>query len=436
MNANQGKTTEVLLLDYKDVINEINGKDNHLLIGNGFNYGLGINTGYRSIFKKMVENNQGLYNEAMPMINECCFDLEEFIGKLEADINNNNTFLKKYVRNKVKFDFMQATHEIVKSEIKNVYSEKNEGVFILLRNFTNYFSLNYDSFLYLFLLKHKLSDNNEKNSVAFLPSLKFIEGDFDEKQNNIYTEIKEARNNGKLTVSLGANNASMDKSFSQLTKSHFTTEVKDYSKTNKKGWKPKDIDRVVKKIFEEEQRNRILANVDDGFRITHNLFEGTKEWVCDFDILTQNLFFLHGAFHIYNHNKCIKKITQDSDKALYDKLEEIINDDNKDIICVFQHKDKTDIIENNAYLKNCLNKLGELNGNMVIIGSSLADNDNHIFEKINNSNLETVYISTLQSERGSCFDLAKKKFTSKNIKLFDAETISYEFTEESKNNEQ
>lgn len=417
------------LLDYKDVINEIQNKENHLLIGNGFNYGLGINTGYGSIFKKMVENNQGLYNEAMPMINECCFDLEEFIGRLEADINNNNTFLKKYVRNKVKFDFMQATHEIVKSEIKTVYSEKNEGIFILLRNFTNYFSLNYDSFLYLLLLKHKLSDNDENNSIAFQPSLKFIKDDFDVRQNNIYTEIKKAREEGRWIVNMGDENATMNKPFSQSTKTSFANAVKEYAKSNKKGWKTTDIDRVVTLIIKEEQQNHILP-VDDGFRPTKNLFDGTNEWVCDFDILTQNLFFLHGAFHIYSHNQCIKKVTQDSDKALYDKLEEIINNEGKDIVCVFQHKDKTDVIENNGYLQNCLNKLGELKGNMVIIGSSLADNDNHIFEKINISGIETVYISTLSNKMETCFELAKSKFSSKNIVLFDAETISYEFVDE------
>ena len=64
---------------------------------------------------------------------------------------------------------MQATHEIVKEEIKNVYAEKNDGVFILLKEFTNYFTLNYDSLLYLLLLKYKPSENNKKMlSIQFL----------------------------------------------------------------------------------------------------------------------------------------------------------------------------------------------------------------------------------------------------------------------------
>ncbi len=423
---------EAPFIDYKDVISEIEAKENHLLIGNGFNYGLGINTGYGAIFKKMTENNRGVYGEAMSMMNECNFDLEEFIGRLEADINDENVFLKKYVRNKVKFDFMQATHEIVKSEIKNIYAEKNEGIFILLQNFTNYFSLNYDSFLYLLLLKHKLSENDEKNSIAFQPSLKFIKDDFDVKQNNIYTEIKKAREEGMWTVNMGDENSTMNKPFNQTTKTSFANAVKEYSKTNKKWWKPVDIDRVVTKIIKEEQQNLILSNVDDGFRLTKNLFDGTNEWVCDSEILSQNLFFLHGAFHIYNHKQCIKKITQESDKALYDKLEEIINNEDKDIVCVFQHNDKKSAIEKNDYLLKCLNKLEMLKGNMVIIGSSLADNDDHIFEKINNSDIETIYISTLSNKKETCHELAKNKFPSKKIVLFDAETISYQLVNDGK----
>jgi hypothetical protein len=419
---------DIKLLTYKEVLIEIEGVENHLLIGNGFNYGLGINTGYKSIFLKMIENNLGVYRAALPMVEESGFDLEEFIGRLEKDIDSDNLFLKKYICNKIKLDFMQAAHEIVKSEIKNIYAEKNEGPFLLLQNFTNYFSLNYDSCLYLLLLKYKTIDKEDKNTIAFETSLKFIEDDLDRKQNNIYTEIKEARKNGNLEINFGDEESLMKKAFRYLTKLHFLTEVKDYSKSNKRGWKTKDINRVVKQIFEEENQIRVLSKVDDGSKQL-NLFENESEFVFDVKSKTQNLFFLHGAFHIFKDGISTKKITQLSDKALYERLEEILNSDNKDIVCVFQHKNKQNVIEKDEYLLNCFNKLGELSGNMIVIGSSLADNDNHIFNQIESSNVETVYISTLQKDAERFSKLAKDKFPSKNIYLFDAETISYEIIE-------
>jgi len=420
---------EVLsVLTYNEILERIKGQVNHLLIGNGFNYGLGINTGYKSIFQKMIENNREVYNDAMLTVENCNYDLEVFIGKLEEDIVSNNTFLRKYIRNKVKFDFMQAVHEIVRAEIKSIYAEKNEGIFLLLQNFTNYFSLNYDSFLYLLLLKYKPINNELNNTIVFQPSINFKEEDMNERQNNIYQEIKEARQKGELVINVGDESNSMKKPFCILTRSHFSTEVKEYTKTNNKGWKAKDIDKVVKSIFEEEERNRLLNKVDDGFRQL-NMFGKDAEFIFDVNSMTQNIFFLHGAFHIHKDGNSIKKITQKSDKALYERLEKILNTDKQEIVCVFQHEDKTNVINENKYLRNCLEKLGKLTGNLVIIGSSLAENDNHVFEQINKSAIDAVYISIMTKEKEKHFALAKQKFPTKEIYLFDAETISYELPE-------
>ena len=420
---------KIAVLKYPEVLERIKNQTNHLLIGNGFNYGLGINTSYKSIFNKMIENDRGVYKEAAPIVENCNYDLELFIGELEKDINYDNVFLKKYIRNKIKFDFMKAAHEIVKNGIKNIYAEKNEGVYLLLQNFTNFFSLNYDSCLYLLLLKYKPIDNelnNElNNAIVLSPSIKFIEEDMNARQNNIYTEIKEARRTGKLKITFGDESDSLEKALNKLTKTHFQIEVNAYSKANNKGWKTKDIDKVVNLIFEEEKRNFFLKKIDDGSR-QMSLFSNEREFIFDVNSITQNVFFLHGAFHIYKDGRKIKKITQESDKALYEKLEEILNNEEQDIVCVFQQENKIDAINQNEYLLNCYTKLGSLTGNMVIIGSSLADNDNHIFKQINNSGIETVFISSLMREIEKNFELAKRRFPSKKIYLFDAETISYE----------
>ncbi len=299
--------------------------------------------------------------------------------------------------------------------------------FILLKEFTNYFTLNYDSFLYLLLLKYKPVKSEKKNSIAFQPSLKFIEDDLDRNQNNIYTEIKNARTNGTLKLNLGSSSNSLEKNCQMLTKTHFTAEIKEYSKTYKKGWQTKDIDRVIKQIFQEEKSNEFLSKIDDGSR-QQVLFD-VPEFVYDVNSDTQNLFFLHGAFHIYKDGKSFKKITQQSDKALYEKLENVLNNDEQEVVCVFQHANKTNAINNNDYLKHCFDKLGSLSGNLVIIGSSLADNDDHIFEQINNSLIDTIYISAF-GKKEEIFEAAKSKFPQKKIYLFDAETISYEKPQE------
>lgn len=96
----------------------------------------------------------------------------------------------------------------------------------------------------------------------------------------------------------------------------------------------------------------------------------------------------------------------------------------------FESTGKLDLIQKNSYLKHCYEKLGTLSGNMVIIGSSLADNDNHIFSKIDKSQIEKVYISSLPKELDRNYKLAKEKFPNTDVYLFDADTISYEKPEE------
>jgi len=416
-------SSTVELLDYQTVLKLIHGNENQLLIGNGFNRGLLVDTSYPGIFKKMTESDIGLYKEAEPLVQECGEDLERFIGRLTDDIDSKNSFLKKFVSNKIKMDFMKATHEIVKTSIKNVYAEENAGVHILLNHFTNYFTLNYDPFLYLLLLHFKSGKDTEDTALAMEPSLKFIEEDLNARENNIFTEIKHAREHGTMVMSGVDDDSATTSDFKALKKARFITVITEYSEKNNKGWKQKDIEAVVKSLLEEEKKYKLQNTVDDGSRQL-SLFGGEKAYVFDIESATQNLFFLHGAFHIYKDGKSVRKITQ-SDKALYDRVEDILNNDELDLVCIFQTENKIDEIVKNPYLTKCLTKLNALSGTMVIIGSSLDDNDNHIFESIAKSNIATLYISTLENDKEQTIEKAVRKFPSKSIHLFDAKTISY-----------
>lgn len=299
--------------------------------------------------------------------------------------------------------------------------KKEMKVYILLSKFTNYFTLNYDSFLYMLLLKYKEVDS-QNNVIAFEPTLEFVGNDLDKRQNNIYSEIKNARQSGELEITIsGSEKAKKEMSF--LTKTQFATAIRIYNKNNEKGWREKDIDKVVNKILEEEKRNLVLNRVDDGSR---QLLLFGDDFIFDNNSQTQNLFFLHGAFHIYQDGKYTKKITQDSDHALYEKLEELLNTEGKEVVCIFESTGKLELIQQNAYLRHCYEKLEKLAGNVVIIGSSLADNDTHIFNQINNSQVSKVYISSMPKEKEKNYQIAKKKLPNKEIYLFDAETISYE----------
>lgn len=408
------------VISYSELLEIIKDSENHLLVGNGFNYGLGIDTGYRAIFNEMISDRNSLYHTIEPLVKKCNYDLELLIGELTNETQND--FLKKFITNKIKYDFMVATQKIVKKSIKNVYAERNEGIYMLFMNFTNYFTLNFDSFLYLLLLNFK-EDKLGNTAIATIPSLKFIESNINQTEDGIYNDIKDLRKSGTVDISSTVdNNVNQTRTLlSTLNRDHFVSEVKLYGKKNNKQWSVAIINRVVKYILQEEKNNNILKNVNDGF-IQGTLFEDGN--IQNKDDKCQNLFFLHGAFHIYKSDGEIKKITQSTDKALYKKLEEILSKDERDIVAIFQSSDKEEIIRENEYLTKCLNKLDNISGSLVIIGCSLSDNDSHIFSSINNSNVENIYISSF-NDAVDIIKRANNFFPNKKIILFDAETISY-----------
>lgn len=420
-------------LKYDDVLESIQNTENHLLLGNGFNRGLGVDTSYKSIFLKMLASDYSVYADVQGLVEQCNYDLEVFIGEICKSVGESDIFLPKYISNKIKLDFMRAAQEIVKSGIRNVYNSDKEGVFLLLKNFTNYFTLNYDSFLYLLLMKYKPSKDTV---IAFQPTLNFQKNELNVQYDNIYDEIKQARDKGFLNLQFGITEDMVSEPLRITTRAHFITEAKEYSKLQNKGWSNKEIKRTVDLILEEERDENRITSADDGFRI-RSLFE-ENEYVYDAKNLTQNLFFLHGAFHVYRDGEEIKKITAKTDKALYDRLEEVLNSYNEELVCVFKNENKEEEIKRNIYLRNGLEKITMLSGSIVIIGCSFSDNDRHIFKKINESKITNLYISALEKECEKVYSSAKVYFPSKKVTMFDAKTISYKVSEESntkRNNE-
>lgn len=402
------------LKDYEYVLNELEKSkpNNHLLLGNGFNLSLGVKTDYKSIFERMKKNNQDFET----VITQD-FDLENFIGGCKDNIkeegNPHSDFMKRYFHNKIKLDFMRAVTQIVTKEIKNIYQVKNEDIYLLLEKFDSFFTLNYDPFLYQLLMAYKNKDKDE--AVVFKHSLPEMKRMLNEESQKILDEIEEGYENGRLTINISDEPKVLV--LKKLKKADFTSEMKIYFRGR---IADKDIVKVVNYFWEEKDSNekRVLDKVDDGF----GLFGKELRFQ---NLKTQNLFFLHGAFHIYERGKSIYKITQKSEKALYQRIEDIVEDDEERIICIFSDDGKEEEIRRNDYLNRGLNRLSELDGSMLIIGSSLADNDSHILYSINSSNIDKIYISCSESTIEGVSSSAKKYFPDKHIVFFDQFSISY-----------
>ncbi len=406
--------TEPKLISYTDVLQELEKSkpNNHLLLGNGFNLSLGIKTDYNSILNKMKENNKDFES----VITDD-FDLEEFIGACKSQIieadNPYFDFMKRYYHNKIKLDFMKAVTEIVSKEMKNIIQVEKEEIYLLLEQFDSYFTLNYDPFLYQLLMSYKKDD--KKEVLIFENTLPFIKEQMEISTQVILKEIEDGYQSGILIINMGEDQQQLE--LRRLSKQDFEKEMKHYfGKRVSKSELKKVIDHFWKNKDLTERRE--IEKIDDGFGLFEKeiIFKNPK---------TQNLIFLHGAFHIYQRGKVIHKITQQSEKALYKKIEEVVEDADEKIICVFSDTNKEIEISQNEYLRNGLNKLAEIEGALLIIGSSLAKNDAHIFEKVNQSKIQRIFIASCDKDKAKDFKNANKFWSGKEVILLDRDTVSY-----------
>ena len=416
------------LLTYKEVLKRIGENKSNLLLGNGFNNSLGVNTSYENIFKEMFKDYP-VYKDIELDIQNYNYDLEKMLIVLSQTIskNKNSEFLQKVIKDKVKFDFMKSASKIVCSKIKNIYQENNKNIWLMLKNFNNYFTLNFDPFLYLLLMRFKKPvedesrETGQQKTVAIQATLKFTSEELDESKNNIYQKIKNAREKGTQMVELG--DLKSYKSLGKARKAELAMMVKNLFSTE--NWSNKDIEKAIKLVLKNEQctqKNEMQLSLDDGFRSEKNgnnlIFN--KAFNPD-----QNLFFLHGAFHLYSKDGCLYKIKQSNYQALYQRLTKIIDNEEENILTVFGGENKISEIESNDYLKHCYEQLGQISGSVVILGCSLDENDKHIFEQINKSAVETVYISASESSHARQREKAGELLKNKEVLFFDYTTISY-----------
>lgn len=410
MNKSNLITYEALLMEL-----ESTKPNNHLLLGNGFNLSLGIKTNYKSIFEQMKINNSDYEN-----IITDDFDLEEFIGlcksKIAKNDNINYHFMCRFFHNKIKLDFMKAVTQLVSREEKNIFQEKNEKIYLLLKQFDNFFTLNYDPFLYQLLMTYKMEGSEPQQAIAFSNTFPFIKDLMENEYKELFDIILRAYDTGTLTVDI-PNETSKSKELNNLTKAKFTQEINTLleSKYSKKQIKI-CVDQLWK--YKSVEKKKFIDKIDDGFGLFGNelLYKNSQ---------TQNLYFLHGAFHIYKKGKSVYKITQQSEKALYQRIEEIVENERENILCIFSDKNKEKEIHEEAYFINGLNKLQNLEGVLVILGSALSDNDAHIFMQIQKSKIHKVYIATFESDIDKNMNKAKKWFSEKEIIFFDIKTITY-----------
>lgn len=147
----------------------------------------------------------------------------------------------------------------------------------------------------------------------------------------------------------------------------------------------------------------------------------------------QNIFYLHGALHLFEDNYNIIKAETTSDDNLLDVIKKRLDNDQYPLIVAEgTSKEKLNKISHNKYLQNAIDQLRYIKGNLFIHGHSLDENDKHIIDIINNDwNLKQIFISVFDPPK-NLEEMQQKSLTlfvdgqkhPKKIFLYDAQSAN------------
>ena len=147
----------------------------------------------------------------------------------------------------------------------------------------------------------------------------------------------------------------------------------------------------------------------------------------------QNIFYLHGALHLFDNDYDVVKAETSFEENLMDTIRERLkNNQYPLIVAEGDYKEKLNKISHNKYLQNALDNLKFIKGNLFIHGHSLDDNDKHIINTVNSAwNLKQIFISVYDPEKNfeeiqhkAYAHFIDGKRNTKDIFFYDAESAN------------
>jgi hypothetical protein len=133
---------------------------------------------------------------------------------------------------------------------------------------------------------------------------------------------------------------------------------------------------------------------DDGFRTPQDDFDSSYVvWEPD-QSHDQNMWFLHGALHVFDSGTEIQKYTwKNTGTRLIDQIRDALN---KNYFPLFVSEgtsaEKYERIRHNDYLAKAYRSFSSIQGALFIFGHSLAENDNHYLRCIQRGKVSQLYV--------------------------------------------
>lgn len=108
----------------------------------------------------------------------------------------------------------------------------------------------------------------------------------------------------------------------------------------------------------------------------------------------QRIFFMHGGLHLYDAGSQLRKITWSrTGIPLIDQIRKALAEDVYPLVVTEgSSEQKLARVEHSPYLHRGLKSLNSCGGSLFIHGHSLAENDEHIIRRIENSKIRSVFV--------------------------------------------
>ncbi|EOI6487336.1 DUF4917 family protein [Campylobacter jejuni] len=148
---------------------------------------------------------------------------------------------------------------------------------------------------------------------------------------------------------------------------------------------------VIHKIMQNRKDFKDGFGGNDGEYVVFD--ESKKDITC---------FYLHGALHIFdNGNKIIKKTYSRTKKPLKEQITEELNNNRYPVfVSEGTSEQKKAKIIHNAYLNHCYKSLSYIDGDLIVFGTMLKSNDEHIQDAILKSKVKNIYFGVSSLEKG------------------------------------
>jgi hypothetical protein len=180
----------------------------------------------------------------------------------------------------------------------------------------------------------------------------------------------------------------------------------------------------------------LTITCNDGF---HQPEDGPEEYVVweVGDVGSQNIFYLHGALHVFDAGAEIQKYTWcNTGIALVDQIREALANNRYPIyVAEGSSASKMERIQHSAFLSRGFRSFAQIGGSLFIYGHSLAATDEHVLRLIERGTVKTAYVSIygdLDSKdnqriiaRAEAFPATRDKSGRRNkldVRFFDAAT--------------